>query len=207
MGFYRDRILPWMIDKACGVPEFAAERAAIVPRASGRVLDIGIGTGLNIPFYDWSRVTSLAGIDPCAKSLSMAAEAARENGVEVELIEAGGEAIPLPDGSIDTVVLTYVLCTVPDVAGTLAEARRVLKPGGTLLYAEHVRAPERGIAKWQDRLRRPWAVVGGGCQLNRDTEAMIRRSGFDGDEMTLRKVPRMMPLVAWQARGSVTAAG
>ena len=202
MSFYNDHVLPRLIDLACGAPEFREERATLLPRAEGVVLDVGIGTGCNLDFYDLSQVQRLIGLDPCATSLRMAEAAAAERCVPLETLQAGGEAIPLPDASVDTAVLTYTLCTVPDVEATLAEVRRVLKPGGTLLYAEHVRAPTRRLARWQDRLRRPWAAMAGGCQLNRQTESLLKQAGFSGD-MSLHKVPKMLPLVAWQARGAV----
>ncbi|MBZ6379736.1 hypothetical protein B5C34_14965 [Pacificimonas flava] len=205
MGLYGKHVLPRLIDVACGTTEFSEQRADILPAAEGVVLDIGIGTGLNLKFYDPRRVTRLIGLDPCETSLKLAHKAASDCTIPFETLAAGGEAIPLPDDSVDTVVLTYTLCTVPDVAPVLAEVRRVLKEDGLLLYAEHVRAPERKLARWQDRLVKPWAAAFGGCQLNRDTEALLRQAGFRSGDMTLEKVQRQLPLVAWQAKGRVRA--
>jgi ubiquinone/menaquinone biosynthesis C-methylase UbiE len=149
-----------------------------VPRARGRVLEVGAGSGLNLPYYDTSRVTQVHALDPAPELWRMAADRVAATTIGIEYLEAPAEAVPLPDRSVDTVLVTYTLCTLPDVAGALAEARRVLRPGGELLFCEHGAAPDAGVRRWQDRLNPAWRRLAGGCHLNRDAPAMIEAAGF-----------------------------
>jgi ubiquinone/menaquinone biosynthesis C-methylase UbiE len=188
MGIYSDYVLPRLIDVTCGLEPAMRQRAKVVPRARGRVLELGIGSGLNLPYYDAALVTRVHGLDPSAALWRLAAERRAAAAVEVEFLEASAEAIPLADASIDTVVVTYTLCTLPDVPAALAEARRVLREGGELLFCEHGAAPDRHVRRWQDRLDPLWQRLAGGCHLNRDTPSMIEAAGFrirDLDSMYL----------------------
>ena len=178
MGIYSTRILPRLIDCACGLKPAMRQRAKIIPRARGRVLELGIGSGLNLPYYDADRVTCVHGLDVSVELWGLAGERRGAAGVGVEFLEAPAEAVPLPDASVDTVVLTYTLCTLPDVPGALAEARRVLRDGGELLFCEHGAAPDPDIRRWQDRLDPVWHRLAGGCHLNRDAPALIEAAGF-----------------------------
>jgi len=177
MGFYNDRIVPFLIHLAMRQRQLAAYRNRVIPAAEGRVLEIGIGSGLNLPFYSTS-VDRIIGLDPSPKLLTMAREAQRRTPVSVELMETSAEAIPLADGSVDTVVTTWTMCSIPDVHGALGEMRRVLKPGGRLLFVEHGRAPDLNVRKWQDRLTPAWRCIGGGCHLNRAIAELIDGAGF-----------------------------
>jgi len=150
--------------------------------AEGRVLEIGIGSGLNLPFYT-PRVHELLGLEPSARLVAMARHASSQSFLPVTLIEGSAEAIPLEDESIDTVVTTWTLCTIPRVTQALGEMRRVLKPGGQLLFVEHGLAPEDSVRKWQDRLTPVWKRIGGGCHLNRAIPALIETAGFDVGEI------------------------
>jgi SAM-dependent methyltransferase len=176
MGFYRNRILPRLIHCAMGQEELDAYRGRAVGTAAGRVLEIGIGSALNLPFYGGD-VRQVIGLDPSAPLLAMARKAARPN-LPIEFIEASAEAIPLEDASVDTVLTTWTLCSIPDAMRALGEMRRVLKPGGLLLFAEHGRAPEARVRRWQDRLTPIWKRLGGGCHLNRPIADLIGSAGF-----------------------------
>jgi ubiquinone/menaquinone biosynthesis C-methylase UbiE len=176
MGFYQNQILPRLIHLAMGQEDLKAYRGRVVARAAGRVLEIGIGSGLNMPFYGNS-VKEVIGLDPSAQLLAMAQRAVRPR-IPIEFIEGSAEAIPLEDQSVDAVLTTWTLCSIPDAARGLREMRRVLKVGGVLLFAEHGRAPEAGVRWWQDRLTPVWKRLGGGCHLNRPIGDLIASAGF-----------------------------
>ena len=193
MGFYDRYILPHVINAACGAKPIAYQRRKVVPQAQGRVLEIGIGSGLNLPFYDPAKVEKLWGLEPSVEIRRMAEKAAKEAPFPVEFIGLPGESIPLDDASVDTVVTTYTLCTIPDAVGALQEMRRVLRPGGRLLFAEHGRAPDASVRRWQDRLDGLWGKIGGGCHLNRDIPALLREGGFTLDRLDTMYVPGPRP--------------
>jgi ubiquinone/menaquinone biosynthesis C-methylase UbiE len=153
-------------------------RAQLVPQARGTVLEVGVGSGLNLPFYGHG-VESLFALDPSEALLKMARSRARAAPFPVDFIARSGEEIPLPDDSVDTVVTTWTLCTIPDPGRALREMRRVLRPRGALLFAEHGIAPDAGVRAWQSRLDRVWRRLAGGCHLTRDAAALVRASGFD----------------------------
>lgn len=177
MGFYQDRILPWLIDLAMRQGRLAEYRGRVVPAATGRVLEIGIGSGRNLPFYG-SGVSRIIGLDPSPQLLQLARDAARDRSLPLELIEGSAEAIPLDDRSVDTIVTTWTLCSVPQAQRALQEMRRVLKPGGRLLFVEHGRAPEPRVQWWQDHLTPAWKHLSGGCHLNRAIGELIPDAGF-----------------------------
>jgi ubiquinone/menaquinone biosynthesis C-methylase UbiE len=177
MGFYQDKILPYVIHLAMRQRNLAAYRGRVVPAAEGRVLEIGIGSGLNLPFYS-QKVERVIGLDPSANLLSMARHRARPALSPVEFVEGSAEAIPLEDKAVDTVVTTWTLCSIPDAPRSLLEMRRVLKPAGRLLFVEHGRAPDESVRWWQDHLNPAWKRLGGGCHLNREIKALIDGAGF-----------------------------
>jgi ubiquinone/menaquinone biosynthesis C-methylase UbiE len=177
MGFYQDKIFPFVIHLAMRQRNLAAYRGRVVPAAEGRVLEIGIGSGLNLPFYS-QKVERVIGLDPSANLLSMARHAAPPSSGPVEFVEGSAEAIPLEDRAVDTVVTTWTLCSIPDAPRSLLEMRRVLKPGGRLLFVEHGRAPDASVRWWQDHLNPAWKRLGGGCHLNRAIETLIEGAGF-----------------------------
>lgn len=201
MGFYDRHVLPHVINLACGAKPIRYQRRKVVPQATGRVLEIGIGSGLNLPFYDPAKVERLWGLEPADEIRRMAARAAHGAPFPVELIGAPGEAIPLDDASVDTVVTTYTLCTIPDAVGALREMRRVLKPGGRLLFSEHGRAPDAAVRRWQTRLTPLWQRIGGGCRLDRDIPDLLRQGGFALPWLETMYVPgpRPMTFTYWGA--------
>jgi ubiquinone/menaquinone biosynthesis C-methylase UbiE len=178
MGWYDDKILPKLIDLSCGTKPIHKQREKVVPLAAGDVLEIGFGSGLNLPYYNRDSVRKVWGLEPSEGMRKRADKLIAETDVDVELIDLPGEQIPLDDNSVDTVVVTYTLCTIPDVADALAGMRRVLKPGGSLLFSEHGRAPDAGVRRWQDRLNPGWKKLAGGCNINRDIAGIVEGAGF-----------------------------
>src|SRR5271165_3552989 len=166
MNFYQRRIIPPLLHIAMRQRALVPIRRRVISGAEGTVLEIGVGSGLNLPLYGPSTRAVIA-LEPSAELLRMARKRAEAALVPVELLEASAEAVPLETGSVDTVVMTWTLCTIPDALRALAELRRVLKPGGVLLFVEHGRAPEPNVARWQDRLDPLWSRIAGGCHLNR----------------------------------------
>ena len=178
MNAYERHVLPWLIDLAMRTKTAAAERARIVPLASGTVVEIGVGSGLNLPYYG-PRVERLYALDPSPSLLRMAKRAATRGTLSVEWLEAPAEAIPLGPGVADTAVSTWTLCSIADPIRGLREVRRVLRPEGRLLFIEHGLAPDPGVRRWQARLTPPWRRIAGGCRLDRPIEALLRAAGFD----------------------------
>lgn len=196
MGFYSGWLFPRALDLVMQQKQMIPLRQRIGSAATGRVLDVGIGSGLTLPFYG-HQVESILGVDPSSELLHFAEERAHRAPTAVELACASGEALPIEDRSIDTAVVTFTLCTVDNTSTMLAEIRRVLRPGGKLLFAEHGRAPERSVARWQDRLTPVWQRVAGGCHLNRKPDEAIRSAGFriEGLETGYLKGPWPMAFV------------
>jgi ubiquinone/menaquinone biosynthesis C-methylase UbiE len=176
--FYQSRIMPYFVHGGCSMLTFARMRERIIPKARGQVAEIGFGSGLNLPYYDPAKVSRLIGIEPDPSMLGIARKRLAEFPMPIELIEGYAEALPLPDGSVDTAVVTYALCTIPDPGRALCEIRRILKPGGRLLFIEHERSTEPWRSRWQDRLNGLWGRVAGGCHLNRAPQRLIEEAGF-----------------------------
>jgi ubiquinone/menaquinone biosynthesis C-methylase UbiE len=178
MRFYRRHVLPRLLHLAMRQHNLVPFRNRVAGAAEGRVLEVGIGSGLNFPLYG-PTVTSVIGLEPSAELLRMARSRALPAAkVPITLLDASAEAIPLDTASVDTVVVTWTLCTIPDAPLALAEIRRVLKPSGVLRFVEHGRAPEPGVARWQDRLDPVWSRIAGGCHLNRKMDDLIAGNGF-----------------------------
>lgn len=178
MSWYEEKILPSLINMACSTKPTRRQREKIVPRAKGDVLEIGFGSGLNLPHYDRDRVRRIWGLEPSVGMRRLARDAISRGSLEVELIDLPGEDLPLDDNSVDTVLVTYTLCTIPEVVQALEGVRRVLKPEGELLYCEHGKAPDPGVLKWQERLNPTWKRFAGGCNIQRDIPAILDESGF-----------------------------
>ena len=200
LSFYDKYILPKFLNCACGTKPINYQREKIVPLAEGTVLDVGIGSGLNIPYYNKSKIKYLYGLDPSIELLNLAKPLAKKNELEIEFLECGAEAIPLPNDSIDTVVITYTLCTIPDTQLSNEEIMRVLKPNGKLLFCEHGLAPDINVVKWQKRINPIWNKIAGGCNLNRDIPKLIRSSGLkisNMEEMYLPSTPKFAGYNYW----------
>jgi ubiquinone/menaquinone biosynthesis C-methylase UbiE len=178
MGFYNDHVLPHLINLSMRTSELLPYRKRLLAHAQGRVLEIGIGSGLNLPHYSCG-AREIVGLEPAARLLAMAQRSARHCKIPVTLIAGSAEAIPVESQSFDTVVTTWTLCSIGDAIGALSEMRRVLKPAGQLLFVEHGLAPDGKVQRWQHRLTPLWKKIGGGCHLNRPIRALVESGGFD----------------------------
>lgn len=179
--WYERNLLPYLLEIACSIKPIKRQRMKVIPQAQGRVLEIGIGTGLNMPFYDKARVNSIVGVDPALHLHRLALKRSRAAGIDVKLVGLSAEAMTIEDASFDTVVSTYTLCTIADPVAALKEMRRALVPGGKLLFCEHGRAPDADVLQWQTRLQPYWQKMAGGCQLNRNIPALLEAAGFKPD--------------------------
>ena len=175
MNLYSRFVLPPILNWVMKDKRLRERREQLVPKARGAVLEIGIGSGLNLPYYDASRVRRLCAVDPSAELLAMAAKRAKRLALEVQLVQQGAERLPFRDASFDSALLTWTLCSIPDPGAALAEIRRVLKPGGELLFIEHGLAPDPGVARWQRRLTPLWRPLAGGCHMDRPIGELVRR--------------------------------
>lgn len=206
MGFYEKHILPRFLNCACSTKPMMKQRQKVVPRATGAVLEIGIGTGLNLPFYDAAGVRRLIGLDPSEESWKLAAERAAQVDFDVEFIGLPGEQIPLEDAAVDTVLVTFALCTMADPVTALRGMARVLRPGGELIFCEHGRAPDAAVSKWQDRINPLWRRIVGGCNLNRDIPGLLDAGGFDIIEMNQDYLPGTPRFAGYNFWGSARLA-
>jgi ubiquinone/menaquinone biosynthesis C-methylase UbiE len=188
MSLYSRRILPHVLHFAMRHPTLMRLRTRTLANATGRVLEIGVGSGLNLPLYS-PPTTSVLGIDPSAELLAMARPRAERSAIPVTLLEASAERLPIETSSIDTVVTTWTLCTIPDAAQALAETRRVLRPTGRLVFIEHGRTPEPSTSRWQDRLDPIWQRIAGGCHLNRPIDTLINANGFSIQSLQNLRLP------------------
>jgi SAM-dependent methyltransferase len=202
MGIYDRLVLPRLVDWTCGVGVIMKQRARIVPRARGRVLELGIGSGLNLPLYDPEGVEVVWGVDPSPEMYRIAQPRAAELAFPVRFFVRGADVpgLPLEAGSVDTVVVTYALCTIPDPVEALAEARRLLAPEGRLLFAEHGRSPDPSVRRWQERLTPAWSRMAGGCRLDRDPLASLSAAGFRVAEVDTGYLPGWKP-ASWHSLG------
>ncbi len=197
---YSRLLLPRLVQIACSTSAVTRQRAAWVPRARGRVLEIGFGSGLNLPHYRASAVKEVVGLEPSQGMVRLAGRLIREAPFPVRLLQGGAESIPLDAGSVDTVVMTYSLCSIeaPEIA--LSEIRRVLRARGRLVFCEHGASPDRPVRRWQDRVTPVWRRFAGGCHLNRDVPGLIRDAGFQVYELEAAYLPGWKP-AAWNTAG------
>jgi ubiquinone/menaquinone biosynthesis C-methylase UbiE len=193
MGVYGEFVLPHFVHFVCGFKPVMRQREKVVPLAQGRVLEIGVGSGLNLPYYDAGKVSKVIGLDPSPEMTRKAMRAARRAQVDVEFIDAPAESIPLASASVDTALVTYALCTIPQTAPALREIARVLRPGGRLVFCEHGLAPDANVRKWQRRITPLWQRIGGGCRLDRDIPALIEQGGFRITAMETMYLPGWRP--------------
>ena len=189
MGLYERYVVPPLISMACGAKPIRKQREKVVPLAEGVVLELGFGSGHNLEHYDRAKVTKLFALEPAAGMLVRARKVAAASDLPVEILAETAEALSLPAGSVDTVVVTYSLCTIPDGVAALEGARRALRPGGRLLFCEHGRAPDESVRRSQARIEPIWKVIGGGCHLTRDIPAMVGGGGFEIETLDTMYLP------------------
>jgi ubiquinone/menaquinone biosynthesis C-methylase UbiE len=209
MGFaswYDEHIVPRFIKCACSSPEIMKLRDEVVPLASGDVFEIGCGGGINQALYDPARITSYSGMDPSAKGLDYARAEATRKGWNADIRQGVGEAIPFGDEQFDCVVCTFTLCSVQDQPQVLTELRRILRPGGRVLFAEHGRAPDASVAKWQDRIDPLWSKVSGGCHITRPVISALKQGGFAVDPIGTRYAPKVPRFAGWMEWGEARKA-
>lgn len=193
MGLYNKYILPRLINSTCSVSTVSKQRAKIVPLAKGEVLEIGIGSGLNIPFYRKDQVKAIWGLEPQGELLSMARELGEHHDIPIHFLQAPAEEIPLDNKQFDTIVITYTLCSIPMAAQALQEMKRVLKSDGQVLFCEHGAAPDQAVLKWQNRINPIWKRLGGGCNLNRDIPQLFVDAGFHIPDLQTMYIPGWRP--------------
>jgi ubiquinone/menaquinone biosynthesis C-methylase UbiE len=199
MGWYGERVLPHLINLACGTDEVKEQRRKVVPLATGRVLEVGMGPGLNLPFYDRERIEFVWGLEPSEGMRRKAAATIEASDLEVRWLGLPGEEIPLDDDSADSIVLTYTLCSIADWRTALDQMRRVLKPGGQVYFSEHGAAPDAAVLTWQRRLNPIWKTLAGGCHLDRPIVGCLEEAGFEIEtvETEYRGKPKSSSFTYW----------
>lgn len=201
MGFYEERILPHLIDYSCSVGQVMKLRSQVVPRAAGVVLEVGMGSGINLAFYNPETVELVYGLEPSEGMRRKARANLDQSPVTVEWLDLPGEKIPLQDNSVDTVLLTFTLCTIPDWQAALQQMKRVLRPRGELLFLEHGQAPDERVRKWQHRITPGWKKIAGGCHLNRPIAELIREAGFEITELENLYMPKAPKFAGYIYKG------
>lgn len=201
MSFYEERILPHIIDRACSMGQVMKLRSQLVPLAKGRVLEVGMGSGINLEFYNPDNVEMVYGLEPSEGMRRKALPNLKRSPIHVEWLSLPGERIPLEDNSVDTILLTFTLCTIPDWNSALLQMKRVLKPGGELLFLEHGEAPHESTRKWQHRITPGWKKLAGGCHLNRHIADLIRHAGFELTELENLYMPSAPKIAGYIYKG------
>ncbi len=200
MSFYNRHIMPRLVNLACASGQMKKIRAKTVPLAQGRVLEIGFGSGHNLPFLDASKIEHYWALEPDEQIRKLASKRLQDTPLKPEFLGLEAESIPLDDNSADTVLITFTMCTIPLVKQAIGEMRRVLKPGGQLLFAEHGAAPDEKIAKWQERIEPVWKRIGGGCHLTRKPLELLENNGFtllNAESLYVPKAPRFAGFVSY----------
>ncbi len=200
-NFWEKHAVPRIIKFACSQPAVMKDRSEIVPRAQGEVLELGCGGGINLQFYDRSKVDRLTGLDPSAELLDYTRSEAKALGFQMDILDGIGEAMPFDDDSFDTVLTTFTLCSVQDGKQVLKEMRRVLKPGGKILFLEHGRAPDKGPEKWQQRIEPMWKHIAGGCHLHRPVSKLFAAEGFALQNAGGHYAPKTPRWLGWMEFG------
>tara|TARA_B100001109_G_scaffold167414_1_gene136506 strand:+ start:1339 stop:1962 length:624 start_codon:yes stop_codon:yes gene_type:complete len=201
---YEKFVLPKVLDVCCSTKPITYQRNKIVPNAEGTILEIGIGSGLNIPYYQKSNIKKIYGLDPSPELCEMAKKAAHNNEIKIDFLIEGAEEIKLPSQSIDTVLITYTLCSIPNPNDALKEMKRVLKHDGKILFCEHGAAPDLNVFKWQNRINPLWGKLFGGCNINRDIPSIILNSGFKINNLEQMYLPSTPKIVGYNYWGSAT---
>ena len=203
-AMYDKYVLPKILDVCCSTKPINYQRNKVVPKAKGNVLEIGIGSGLNIPHYDKSSVNKIIGLDPSEELNEIAIKKAAKYSVDIDFVIGGAEEIALPSNSIDTLLITYTLCTIPELKESLKEMKRVIKDDGILLFCEHGIAPDKNIVNWQNRINPLWGKLFGGCNINRDIPKIIQQSGLKINKLEQMYLPSTPKIVGYNYWGMAT---
>ncbi len=193
INLYDKYILPKVTNALCATKPNMRQREKVVPIASGRVLEIGVGTGLNFRYYNSDKVDQLLALDPSEEMWALAESNLGNQNLNIKFIQGYAESIPIDDNSINSIVITYTLCTIPDYITALQEFRRVLKPNGVIIFCEHGIAPDKSVRRWQNVLNPVWKRLGGGCNLNRDIPSIIEGGGFTFEQLETMYIPGFKP--------------
>lgn len=204
MGFYDKHILPRLLNAAMSAKPISYQRRKVVPRAEGRVLEIGFGAGHNLPYYDATKVERIWALEPAAEMRARSAERRAASSIPLEFIDLPSEKIPLDANAADTILVTYTLCTIPDVMAALGEMRRVLKANGKMIFCEHGEAPDESVKRWQRRITPAWKVIGGGCHVGRPIPNLIQDAGFNVQDMETMYLPGTPRFAGFNYWGSAT---
>ena len=205
--FYEKYVLPKIINCACGTKPILIQRQKIVPSASGVILEIGVGSGVNIPYYSSSNVKKLIGLDLQQDNWDQAYTIAKKNNISIDLLQGDAEELPIPNNSIDTVLITYTMCTIPNVQRSLTEIKRVLNREGKLLFCEHGLAPDKNVQKWQNKLNPIWKKCLGGCNLNRNIPELVLKSGFSFESISEMYIPSTPKFIGYNYWGTAKILG
>ena len=200
INLYDKYILPHLLNCSCNTKPFIVQRKKVIPLATGKVLEVGIGSGLNLPFYQKDSIKEIWGLDPSKELLLMAKKKAKAENMDVQFLNATAESIQLDDNFFDTVVVTYTMCTISNLNQALSEIKRVMKTDGRLIFCEHGASPEPGVFVWQNRLNKVWSKISGGCNINKDIPSIIESSGLvvsQLETMYLPKTPKMLGYNYW----------
>jgi len=200
VGLYDKYILPHLLNCTCNQKPFVHQRRKVVPLAKGNILEIGIGSGLNIPFYEAEGIDKIWGIDPSEELIAMAKNQVKDDTPDIELIISKAEEIDFEDDFFDTILMTYTMCTISNLSEAFTELKRVIKPTGKLIFCEHGMAPDENVIKWQNRINTFWPKISGGCNINKEIPSIIESSGFsisDLENMYLPKTPKVLGFNYW----------
>ena len=202
MKLFDKYVVPRLLNFSCGLKPIQYQRKKVVHLAEGEILEVGIGSGLNLPYYEASRVKKIWGLDPSEELHDMAKKVASGLDLNVEFLLNSAEEIPLLDGSVDTVLITYTLCSIPEVEEAIKEIKRVIKPGGAMIFCEHGKAPDVSTRKWQERINPYWKKISGGCNINRDIPNLIESAGFSISQLETMYLPGTPKILGYNYWGS-----
>ena len=207
MKLYDKYILPRILNCTCSLKPISKQRQKVVPHARGNILEVGIGSGLNLPFYETSKVKKIWGLDPSEELHEMAKKVVSGLDLDVEFLLKGAEEIPLIDDSVDTVLITYTMCSIPEVEEAIKEIRRVIKPEGVMIFCEHGKAPDAKTLKWQERINPYWKKISGGCNINRDIPNLIKSAGFSITQLETMYLPGTPKILGYNYWGFANITG
>ena len=202
MKLFDKYVVPRLLNFCCGLKPHRYQRKKVVHLAEGEILEVGIGSGLNLPYYEASRVKKIWGLDPSEELHDMAKKVASGLDLNVEFLLNSAEEIPLLDGSVDTALITYTLCSIPEVEEAIKEIKRVIKPGGAMIFCEHGKAPDASTRKWQERINPYWKKISGGCNINRDIPNLIESAGFSISQLETMYLPGTPKILGYNYWGS-----